>query len=94
MTQMADVWDIEEYDNAIWFRTNTMLFELRGNTFKTYIAPAEWRKMYKTEKGLYVQDYNTGLIQFDNGKWKIDLRRQRPEENAGRPRSMFIRMAG
>ena len=70
MKQMADVWDIEEYDNAIWFRTNTMLFELRNKTFKTHPAPAEWRKMYKTEKGLYIQDYNAGLIQFENGKWK------------------------
>lgn len=70
MKQMADVWDIEEYDNAIWFRTNNTLFELRNNAFKTYPAPAEWRKMYKTEKGLYVQDYNTGLLQFSNGTWK------------------------
>ena len=70
MKQMADVWDIEEYNNAIWFRTSNMLFELRNNTFKTYASPAEWRKMYRTEKGLYVQDYNDGLMQFDNGQWK------------------------
>lgn len=70
MKQMADVWDIEEYNNAIWFRTNNMLFELRNNSFKTHNAPAEWRKMYKTEKGLYVQDYNKGLMQLESGQWK------------------------
>ncbi|WEK34578.1 MAG: triple tyrosine motif-containing protein [Candidatus Pseudobacter hemicellulosilyticus] len=67
---MADVWDIEEYDGAIFFRASDRLFEYRNNQIRCYDAPSEWRKLFRTGSGLYIQDFNEGLLQYNAGQWR------------------------
>lgn len=67
--EVADVWDVELYDEAVFFRVYNMIMEYRDNRIKVYPAPREWRKLYKTAKGLYAQDMQEGLMQYTGGHW-------------------------
>ncbi|NII27883.1 transcriptional regulator [Pseudoflavitalea sp. X16] len=68
--EIADVWNIELYDGAVFYRAYDMILEYRNNRIKVHTAPKEWRKMYKTNKGLYVQDMQEGLMKYEQGRWK------------------------
>ncbi|MDF2192116.1 triple tyrosine motif-containing protein [Paraflavitalea sp. CAU 1676] len=67
---VADVWDIELHDNAVFYRLSNMVLEYRDGTIKVHAAPREWRKMYHTRQGLYAQDIRDGLMKYEAGVWK------------------------
>lgn len=67
---LADVWDIELYEDAVFYRAYNMIMEYRDNRIKVHPAPREWRKLYKTSKGLYAQDIREGLLKYEGGHWK------------------------
>lgn len=67
--EVADVWDIELYDDAVFYRVYNMILEYRNNRIQAYPAPKEWRKLLKTEKGLYAQDMREGLLKYEAGRW-------------------------
>ncbi|WP_276485799.1 ligand-binding sensor domain-containing protein [Paraflavitalea pollutisoli] len=68
---VSDVWDIELQGDAVFYRLYNMILEYRDGRIKTWPAPLEWRKMFKTSKGLYAQDKKEGLMQFTGDKWIV-----------------------
>ncbi|WP_162915603.1 triple tyrosine motif-containing protein [Paraflavitalea soli] len=68
--EVADVWDIELYEDAVIFRVFNMILEYRDGRMKVHPAPREWRKLFKTNKGLYAQDLQEGLMKYELGHWK------------------------
>lgn len=68
--EVADVWDIELYEEAVFFRVYNMILEYRNNRIQVHPAPKEWRKLFKTNQGLYVQDMQLGLMKYEAGEWK------------------------
>lgn len=68
--EVADVWNIELYEDAVFYHVYNMILEYRNNRIKVHHAPKEWRKLYKTTKGLYAQDMRAGLMKYEAGHWK------------------------
>ncbi|MBO9730113.1 MAG: hypothetical protein J7623_15855 [Chitinophaga sp.] len=69
-TQFADIWNIALYNNGVYFRSNTKIFEYRHQQIQVYNAPWEWKIMASTPYGLYAQDHQQGLVKLTNGKWQ------------------------
>lgn len=68
--EIADVWDVELYEDAVFFRVYNMIMEYRDNRMLIHPASKEWRKLLKTEKGLYAQEMQLGLLRYEAGKWR------------------------
>ncbi|WP_315815699.1 hypothetical protein [Paraflavitalea speifideaquila] len=67
--QVSDVWNIELYEGAVFYHVYDMILEYRNGRMKVHPAPREWRKLYKTSKGLYAQDMQEGLMKYEAGQW-------------------------
>lgn len=68
--QFADIWNIALYNNGVYFRSNTKIFEYRHQQIQVYNAPWEWKIMASTRYGLYAQDHQLGLVKLTDGKWQ------------------------
>ena len=70
----GDVWNIVEYENAIFFRTTSKIFRLdrRNNRFTIFICPPQsrWLFMGVSQKTLYAQNETLGLMHFTGNQWK------------------------
>lgn len=69
--EVADVWDIELYDEAVFFRAYNMILEYRDNRMIAHPPVKEWRKLLKTEKGVYAQEMQQGLLKYEAGRWVL-----------------------
>ena len=67
--QFADIWDIEPYEESVFFRATDRIFELKNNTIKVYKSASEWRFIKEVGGKLIAQDKNLGLLQFKNNGW-------------------------
>jgi DNA-binding CsgD family transcriptional regulator len=68
--QIADVWGLEIYEEAVYFQAYNKILEYKNKHITEYKAPSEWRKLYKTSRGLYAQDLREGLLKLEQGGWK------------------------
>ncbi|MET0392754.1 MAG: hypothetical protein ABW019_06415, partial [Chitinophagaceae bacterium] len=66
----ADIWHIEVYGNAVFFRANKKIFEYKDQTIRVFKAPSEWRYMRIAGSRLFAQDRNTGILEFKNNTWE------------------------
>ncbi|HEY0059963.1 MAG TPA: two-component regulator propeller domain-containing protein [Flavisolibacter sp.] len=65
----ADVWDIKTFDNQLFFRTSTKIFQLSGDKF-SITHSKDWRFMESTGTELVAQDYTNGLRRYRGGIWE------------------------
>jgi ligand-binding sensor domain-containing protein/DNA-binding CsgD family transcriptional regulator len=65
----ADVWDIFIYENDVFFRTSTKIFQFTGDKV-SISSSTDWRFMGISNGRLIVQDHSRGLLQFRNGVWE------------------------
>ncbi len=65
----TDVWDIYIYKNDVFFRTNSVIFQLSQDKIIAHEAPSEWLFMGLGGPFLLAQDNNSGLMHFQNGHW-------------------------
>jgi DNA-binding CsgD family transcriptional regulator len=70
LRDFADIWHIEVYGNAVFFRANQKIFEYKDNTIRVFKAPAEWRYMRTASSRLFAQDRNMGILEFKNNSWQ------------------------
>jgi len=70
LRDFADIWHVEIYENAVFFRANKKIFEYKDNTIKVYKAPSEWRYMRRAGNRLLAQDRNMGIVEFKNNSWQ------------------------
>jgi len=66
----GDVWDIVSLENEIWFRTSRAILRFTGKAFAVYKAPSEWGYMGISNNRLYAQDFEKGLMLFENSAWR------------------------
>jgi DNA-binding CsgD family transcriptional regulator len=66
----GDVWDIVNYKNGVFFRTPSKIFQLLpSGGISVYNAPKEFLYMQASNGKLIVQDFNQGLLYFNNQSW-------------------------
>jgi ligand-binding sensor domain-containing protein len=68
-SSFTDLWEIEVYQQSVFFRTWDRIFEYKDGAVKTYPAESGWNIMKKTGDKLIAQDKKNGLFQFTNGTW-------------------------
>lgn len=66
----TDVWETEVFNQSVFFRTWSCIFEYRDNAISVYPALNGWEIMKKTGNMLIVQDRKLGLMQFTNNEWQ------------------------
>ncbi|MDB5196504.1 MAG: hypothetical protein JWP88_875 [Flaviaesturariibacter sp.] len=71
----ADVWDIQSFENQLFFRTSSKIFQLNEDKV-TISYSTDWRFMGVSNNQLIVQDYTHGLLRFKNGVWEPILKEE------------------
>lgn len=75
--KFPDVWEIEQFNGAVFFRTWDRIFEYKDQSIQAHVAPLGWQFMKLAGNGLYAQDKKNGLYQLINNNWqpvnKLDL---------------------
>ncbi|HYE55635.1 MAG TPA: triple tyrosine motif-containing protein [Chitinophagaceae bacterium] len=64
----TDVWEIIFYRDWIFFQTSNKIFQLNENHCTVYKSP-HWKFMAQYGDRLIAQDYEKGLLSFQNGMW-------------------------
>ncbi|MGI9138928.1 MAG: triple tyrosine motif-containing protein [Sediminibacterium sp.] len=67
----ADVWDIAQLNNEVFFRTSRRIFKVANNKVTVYIAPTEWSFAGICGGTLFAHDIKEGLMKFQNNKWEM-----------------------
>ena len=66
----ADVWDIAQFNNEVFFRTSRRIFKVANNKITVYAAPSEWSYVGICNGALFAHDIQSGLFQFKNKNWQ------------------------
>jgi ligand-binding sensor domain-containing protein len=69
-SSFTDVWEVEAFNHAIFFRTWGRIFEYKNGVINSYPAQNGWQFMKTTGNKLFAQDKVSGLYQFINNKWE------------------------
>ncbi|MBA2249190.1 MAG: transcriptional regulator, partial [Chitinophagaceae bacterium] len=64
----TDVWQIYFYENSIFFQTSNKIYQISGDHSNIY-SSTHWRFITLCNNRLIVQDFNKGLLSFQDGKW-------------------------
>lgn len=65
----TDVWEIYFYHGSIFFQTSSKIFQVTGKQCTIYKS-VHWRFISTYNDRLIAQDFNKGLVTFENGRWK------------------------
>jgi ligand-binding sensor domain-containing protein/DNA-binding CsgD family transcriptional regulator/flagellar biogenesis protein FliO len=68
--KFTDVWDIEIFKGAVFFRTADKIFEYKNDLIQTYPATTVWQFMKMAGGKLFALDKQNGLFQFSNNIWQ------------------------
>jgi len=66
----GDVWDIVQVNQDVWFRSARRIFKYSGSAIASYPAASEWSFMGSAGGKLFAQDFEKGLMTFENGAWR------------------------
>lgn len=67
--KFADVWDIVEFQNKVFFRTNNYIFILVNDKIEVLPANSEWIFMQSAGEFLIAQDRKSGVYRLVNSFW-------------------------
>lgn len=65
----GDVWDIVSFKGSTYFRSIAKIFKFNDQAAVVYNAPGEWAFLGLCNGRLYAQDFQAGLLQFQNEVW-------------------------
>ncbi len=65
----TDVWEIYFYRDWVFFQTSNNIYQVSGNHCTIYHSQ-HWRFITVCNNRLIAQDFDKGLLMFDNGVWK------------------------
>ena len=68
--QFADIWNIVQVGDAVFFRTIETIFELKNDAIRTFDAPGGWQLLTKIDGQLYAADKTKGLSVFRDEQWQ------------------------
>src|SRR5690606_14059365 len=74
----ADVWDIYALGKDIFFRTQKHIFRYSDDKISVYSSDSEWLFMGKSDRNIYAQDKEKGLLLFRGDQWLPALKRPLP----------------
>lgn len=66
----SDIWDIETFNNDVFFRTTNRIFRLQNETITVYKTKNEWTFLGKTNNNLFIHDKKNGVFLFKNNVWE------------------------
>jgi len=66
----ADVWDIAYFNSEVFFRTSRSIIRYAHKKISIGLAPSNWSYLGECKGKLYAHDIKTGLLQFEDEKWK------------------------
>jgi ligand-binding sensor domain-containing protein/DNA-binding CsgD family transcriptional regulator len=66
----ADVWDIANYKNDVFFRTSRRIFKLSNDKITVYNAPSEWSFVGICNGNLFAHDIQHGLMEYVGASWQ------------------------
>jgi len=69
ITSFKDIWDIVSYDDKIFFRSQSNIFQFDGKFITAYQPVSQWQFLGSCNGQLIAQDAAKGLFQFSNGEW-------------------------
>ena len=67
--EFADIWNIEIYNESVFFRATDRIFELRNNAIRVFTPQSQWQFMTLAGKELLAQDRKNGLLSYRNKEW-------------------------
>ncbi len=70
----ADVWGIYFYRDWVFFQTSNKIFQINGNHC-TFYNSTHWRFITICNNRLIAQDFDKGLLSFQNGVWAPFLKK-------------------
>ena len=69
ISSFKDIWDIVSYDDKIFFRSQSGIFEYNGKSITAYQPLSKWLFLGLCNNKLIAQDAQKGLFEFTNGEW-------------------------
>jgi ligand-binding sensor domain-containing protein len=66
----TDVWDIEVFNQSVFFRTWDRIFEFKNDAIQTYPSITGWELIKKVGNRLIAHDKRKGLFQYINESWE------------------------
>lgn len=69
--QFADVWDIVEYQDMVFFRTVTKIFRLYKGKIDVLRTPTTIVYMGLVQNQIFAHEINRGIKTYRKGKWEI-----------------------
>lgn len=69
--QFADVWNICQVGETIFFRTTDRIFYLKDDAIKVFRTNSEWLFLGQGQSGIFAQEKNKGLLVFKEGAWQV-----------------------
>lgn len=70
----SDIWNVCGYQKSVFFRASNKIFQYRDNKVSIYRPQSHWRFMGATEQYLLAQDFEKGLLKFNQGCWETFLK--------------------
>ena len=68
--KFADIWDLVQYGDEIFFRSNNQVFRYAQNKMTVFRSPS-WLFIGQANNKLIAQDQQKGLLEFNKQRWKI-----------------------
>ena len=68
--QIADIWDIVNIENEIFFRSTAKILQYKEGAFRVYKSEGTWEYLGAAGKHIYAQDTAKGLLIIKNGIWE------------------------
>src|SRR5688572_8727931 len=68
--KFADIWDLVQYGEEIFFRSNNQVFRYAQNKM-TVFRSSSWLFIGQANNKLIAQDQQKGLLEFHDQQWKI-----------------------
>jgi ligand-binding sensor domain-containing protein/DNA-binding CsgD family transcriptional regulator len=70
----TDVWEIYFFNNNAFFQTSNKIFQVSGDHCSVYNS-VHWRFITVCNNRLIAQDFDKGLLLFENGAWQPFLKK-------------------
>jgi ligand-binding sensor domain-containing protein/DNA-binding CsgD family transcriptional regulator len=71
--QIADIWDIVNLENEIFFRSTAKILQYKEGAFRVYKPEGTWEYLGASKNFIFAQDTAKGLLSFKKGIWEIIL---------------------
>jgi ligand-binding sensor domain-containing protein len=67
--EFADIWNIEIYNESVFFRATDRIFELKNDAIRVFTPKSQWQFMTLAGDELIAQDRKNGLLSYKHDEW-------------------------